>query len=252
MAVYFVVSDVHSFYNEMIEALDIAGFDPENETHIFVSLGDLFDRGPDSVKLLDFVNQLPDNRKILIKGNHEDLIEDALHRGYFRHHDWHNGTDKTIYQLSNVYDNDSIAIEKCKKNTALKQYLKSCINYYETKNYVFVHGWIPTSDNWRNGDWKQARWKCCFDEWSKGNIIPDKIIVAGHWHTSYGHSKYHNNGPEWDDEWIKIFHDLHPKKKLSNTACFDIFKDNGILAMDACTVYSHKVNCLRLERMEDV
>lgn len=252
MSVYFVVSDVHSFYLEMVKALKESGFDPENETHIFVSLGDLFDRGPESKNVLEFVNRLPDNRKILIKGNHEDLLEDALSRGFFVHHDWHNGTDKTVYQLSGINDNDSLAIEKCRKNKELKKYLESCINYYETKKYIFVHGWIPEINDWKNGDWNQARWKCCFDEWYKGVVIPNKTIVAGHWHTSYGHSKYHNNGPEWDEEQVEIFRKFYPKKPIRGTACFDIFTDKGIIALDACTVYSRQVNCLRLERVEGI
>ena len=74
MATYFVVSDVHSFYNEMMYALVKAGFDKDNKNHIFVSLGDLLDRGPDAVKCLEFVNSLPVERKILIKGNHERLM----------------------------------------------------------------------------------------------------------------------------------------------------------------------------------
>ena len=32
---YFVISDVHGFYNEMKNALDEAGFEPNNENHIF-------------------------------------------------------------------------------------------------------------------------------------------------------------------------------------------------------------------------
>ena len=41
----FVVADVHSFYNEMIDALAEKGFDKNDPDHVFVSLGDLFDRG---------------------------------------------------------------------------------------------------------------------------------------------------------------------------------------------------------------
>ena len=71
MRTLFVVSDVHSFYGEMKQALDKEGFDKDNKDHIFVSCGDLLDRGPDSVKCLEFVNGLDDDRKILILGNHE-------------------------------------------------------------------------------------------------------------------------------------------------------------------------------------
>ena len=68
----FVVSDVHSFYTELMSALQSAGFEMDNEEHIFVSCGDLLDRGPDAKKCLEFVNSLPDYRKILIRGNHEE------------------------------------------------------------------------------------------------------------------------------------------------------------------------------------
>lgn len=45
MAKLFCISDVHGFYNEMREALDNAGFDPNNEEHWLISLGDIWDRG---------------------------------------------------------------------------------------------------------------------------------------------------------------------------------------------------------------
>ena len=49
----FVVADIHSFYEEMIKALSEQGFDREDPDHIFVSLGDLFDRGPSPLECLD-------------------------------------------------------------------------------------------------------------------------------------------------------------------------------------------------------
>ena len=69
---YFVVADVHGFYDKMIKALKDAGFDRDNPEHIFVSLGDLFDRGDQAVKCLEFVMSLNPARRILIRGNHED------------------------------------------------------------------------------------------------------------------------------------------------------------------------------------
>lgn len=37
----FCISDVHSFFNEMIKALDEAGFDKNNSNHLLVVCGDL-------------------------------------------------------------------------------------------------------------------------------------------------------------------------------------------------------------------
>ena len=66
MKKYFVVADVHGFYDEMIKALNENNFDINNPDHIFISLGDLLDRGRQPRECLDFVNNLPDDRKILI------------------------------------------------------------------------------------------------------------------------------------------------------------------------------------------
>lgn len=73
-----------------------AKFDINNRNHIFVSLGDLFDRGPDAEKCLDFVNSISDKRKILITGNHEDLLKNVFERKKFLSHDYSNGTVNTV------------------------------------------------------------------------------------------------------------------------------------------------------------
>ena len=54
---YFVVSDVHSFYTKMKEALGRAGFDETNPNHTLRSCGDLFDRGKESKETLEYVMQ---------------------------------------------------------------------------------------------------------------------------------------------------------------------------------------------------
>ena len=54
----FVLSDVHSFYEPMMAALNKNGFDINNEDNHIVICGDLFDRGPDARKVLDFAKNL--------------------------------------------------------------------------------------------------------------------------------------------------------------------------------------------------
>ena len=73
---YFVISDVHSYYYEMIDALNKAGFDPLNENHTLISLGDITDRGVWPNEVINYLMSL--DRKILIRGNHEDLLEELL------------------------------------------------------------------------------------------------------------------------------------------------------------------------------
>ena len=241
--------------------MKIQEYDKNNKNHVLISCGDLLDRGPDAFKCLKFINELPEENRVLIKGNHEYLIEDIFERGYFCSHDNHNGTTDTIFQLGGSYN-----INDCKENFLLQNYLQSCVDFFEIEKYIFVHGWIPcirndkvahhsknivwTFDpNWRNGNWEDASWYCGFDAWANGIKVPDKTIVCGHWHTSYGHSKYHNDGAEFDDLFTQI-HNRVNKNKLPVTAKFDIFKDDGIIALDACTVYSHKVNVLKIGRQK--
>jgi calcineurin-like phosphoesterase family protein len=100
MATYFCVSDVHSFYYEMMEALNDTGFDINNKNHVFVSLGDLLDRGPDPKECLEFVNSIPKNRKILIKGNHERLLQECIKTKQFKSHDFYNKTFDTALILT--------------------------------------------------------------------------------------------------------------------------------------------------------
>ena len=65
MKTLFCLADVHGFYDEMLSALDSNKFDINNNDHIIVHCGDLLDRGNKPLESLQFMNSMPDNRKIL-------------------------------------------------------------------------------------------------------------------------------------------------------------------------------------------
>ena len=195
MKKYFIVADVHSFYDEMMTALNEKGWDSNNPDHIFVSLGDMFDRGPQSCEVMDFLMSIPEDRRIFILGNHELLMEEMIARGGILYHDITNGTVRTATDLADTRDPDA----------TIQQ-------------------------------WKDATWINGMEAWDNGVKEYGKTIWCGHWHTSWGHAKLHHYGVEWPEDGGK--------------AHFSPFKDEGIVAMDACTAYSHKVNCEVIE-MED-
>lgn len=236
----FVASDIHSYFEIMMSELTKAGFDINNPEHIFVSCGDLFDRGPHSQKMMEFVCSLPHNRKILVRGNHEDLMQDLLRRQFPYSHDFHNGTFDTVLQLCPDAEYFNSACDEIKQTGDWDKYFDSTLNYFEIDRYIFVHGWIPNSDDWRNCDyfdWKnEARWMNGMEMWSQGVREPNKTIVCGHWHTSWGHSVLHNVGVEWDDV-PGCEEEMHTEP----------FVDDGIIALDACTAYSNKVNILVID-----
>jgi serine/threonine protein phosphatase 1 len=241
---YFAVSDVHGYYDALKKALRKAGFDIKNKEHKLIICGDLMDRGLESIELLNFVLKLlKQDRIIYIRGNHEDLFLDCYEEmknfdGQFVNPiHYHNGTVSTYNQLLGRHDEYINLINNVAKD------------YFEVGDYIFVHGWIPVIVNddlpvhyarerrfsynkdWRNAseeDWDAARWINGIEAAKKGIIEPGKTIVCGHWHTGFGHYKYHSQGKNEFD------------------VC-DIYYDDGIIALDACTALSQKVNVLVVE-----
>ena len=226
---FFITSDIHSFYTPMIEALNKAGFDKNNSNHWLITCGDNFDRGNESQKVLDYLLSLP--QKTLIKGNHEDLIVECCNRGYPEWRDGSNGTIKTIRELGHEKNSFELACEITLNK--LKPLLSQMVDYFETKNYVFVHSFIPyEQDNWRNclpKDWKKARWHNPYKLCGQGYWKEDKILVFGHWHTSGQWSKYMHT-PEYDEG-----------------AIYDTFIGDNYIGLDACTALSNQVNVYVME-----
>lgn len=73
-----VVGDIHGYYDKLRNALDKASFDPDKDT--LYSLGDLCDRGPEPVKVLNYMYSLP-NLKIVL-GNHDLFMLEYLETGF--------------------------------------------------------------------------------------------------------------------------------------------------------------------------
>lgn len=257
----FACSDIHSAYTSWMEALNAAGFDENNPKHKIVVCGDLFDRMDESLQVYDFVkNMLEKNKLIYIKGNHESLMEDCITRGYPARHDWSNGTAKSIIDLAphaeNFYDACAVVHEK------MKPLLDKAVNYFETKNrYIFCHGWIPVTckddlplyykhnrkfefnPDWRHAhysEWEQARWLNGMDMARKGFIEPGKTIICGHWHCSYGHYMQALKDAIVNETEITV-------EEFGDTAIWDPYYDDGIIAIDKCVAYTNEINVLRLE-----
>lgn len=248
MAKFFCVSDIHSYFDEFIDALDKAGFDKDNLDHWLIVCGDIWDRGPKPIQTMRYLKML--ERCIIIKGNHESLLIECCERGYPGVHDYHNGTFDTICEIGGAVEGYSF--DECCDRTIARVgiFLDNMVDYFETKNYVFVHGFIPVKcddnlplyyqkkrkfskmDDWRNASaeqWEQARWLNGMKTVDDGISI-EKCIVVGHYHTSWGRANFEDK-PEFGDS--ADFSPYYYKDKL--------------IAIDACTAYSGKVNVLVLE-----
>ena len=241
---FIIISDVHGFYDEMIKALDKVDFNPEID--FLISLGDNTDRGPKPKEVIDYLVTLP-NKK-LIKGNHSSLLTDCILRGFPYSYDWHNGTAQTIIDLA---PNAKTFNEACAvAYEGVKDFIDKMVNYFETKNYIFVHSFIPLKCNdnlpvyytrnrqfewnpdWRDAhfsEWEQARWVNPFDLIDRGFNRTKKVVVFGHWATEH--------------KWAKI----ENREEFDNKARFEPYYGDGFIGLDCTTALSNKVGVVVLE-----
>ncbi len=254
---YYVTADVHGFFSELKAALEEAGFFDDREPHKLIICGDLFDRGSEAMEMQTFIlDLLARDEVILIRGNHEDLALSLLNRwhgkSYLESHHNSNGTVDTVCQLTkstilDVFDYPDRVGRDYLKTPYIQTIIPAMVNYFETEHYIFTHGWIPCrtenlgtnqakyvlQDDWRQADeyaWNRARWVNGIEAAHFRATEPGKTIVCGHWHTSFGHSKYEGKGREFEPG-----------------ADFSPYYGEGVIALDACTSYSGIVNCIVIE-----
>ena len=227
----FVVSDIHGFYTPLKEALDRAGFDRENPDHLLVCCGDYFDRGNENVQVLQFFERL--KHKVLLRGNHEDMLLKLLQTGRLLPHHYINGTFTTLTDFLGRYciepGNDAIDFSgKTRTVDRLCQFMEETVDYYETEHYVFVHGWLPekalTPEQRQQAGaegWAKARWVKWTERYQGTSPLPDKTLICGHMPTYFARGRTQNDS--------------------------SIFYGNGLIAIDAGTADTKRINVLVLE-----
>lgn len=75
----FVVGDIHGCFGTLQRTLDYLGFNPEVDR--LFSVGDLVDRGPESIKVLEW---LAKPWFFAVRGNHDQMAIDYLTNGFDR------------------------------------------------------------------------------------------------------------------------------------------------------------------------
>lgn len=268
---YFVVSDVHSFYTPLKKALAEAGYDKGDENHILISLGDVFDRGDETLKMLKFLKSIPKERRILVRGNHELLLKECYRRGMFFSYDESNGTALTMCHFCGIDPNARFEAYKrmfyeegedlrkeyddlweeyltkpfdCRRTESVIDWIDSdeWVNYYELGDFLFVHSWVPVEIVYDDGfkgherplpNWREAD----AGQWEEAMWgCPWKHYLAG----SLPEGKTIVCG-HWhvQDFHTHLGHDVDGYKNR------EIFHGDHLIALDACTAMSpHLCNVL--------
>lgn len=274
---YFAISDVHSYYHPMMEALKEAGYDKKNPDHVLIVCGDVFDRGPDPMKMLRFLRSLPKENRVFIRGNHEILLRKCLERGFFYEYDRDNGTLDTMGELAGLdrdYGDKFLALlingeiseseyaemmqEKWKeyiskpfrsrriKKTVEWMFSDDWVDYYRLGRFVFVHAWIPVKHSgkeWWEEDEKSLRYDKDWEtrphkEWEFSSwLCPWKAYVA-------------KLGPSEGDTivcghwYVQDFH-THLGHDIDGYKNREIYYSDRLIALDAMTArYPHVCNVL--------
>ncbi|WP_181369450.1 metallophosphoesterase family protein [Flavobacterium album] len=161
----YIISDIHGCNKTFRQALKKVSL---KKTDKLILLGDLIDRGHDSKGVIDTVILLQNHGfdVTCIKGNHEQMLLDALDDTFAKVNWIRNGGNKT---LQSFLTSDINGIPK-----AYIDFIKSFDDYFVAENYIFVHAGInmtienPYSDkesllwlrDWKvlyNADWLAGR-----------------------------------------------------------------------------------------------
>lgn len=231
----FVVSDVHGHCTLLRKALDRAGFQKNDPGHLLVCCGDYFDRGEENAEVLKFFEQLP--HKILLRGNHEDMLLKLMQTGRLLPHHYINGTINTLVSFFGKHfadpKDDTVDFSgKTRTVDRICEFIEDTVDYFETAHYVFVHGWLPEKADTAAlrksatpADWEKARWVKWVEKYDGTPPLEDKILVCGHVPTFYAY----------------IFNRRRDKRDAS------LFYGNSLIAVDAGTADSKQINVLVLE-----
>lgn len=245
---YVFVSDIHGTYDKLIQALNEVNFNREVDT--IVSLGDAFDRGPDSLKVLKFLMSCPN--RILVWGNHDLRLYKIFGRFEWNIYDFCNGVHNTLLSFNHkptVESYQGMTIYQCAdmvsniKNDRevwdlLRAYFNECCWAVEFDTLIGTHAWLSSSnlpeddETWRKADaktWEAATWSDPTFEMICN--CPQKRLIVGHWHSF-------RFGIKAGEKRILGFSDIEDDDgdKLPIIDC-GIFESKDVIAIDGCSNY---------------
>lgn len=190
---YFVLSDVHGCYTEMEQAL--THWNKNTET--LVVMGDLVDRGPDSFKVIQALQNLQEqygDQVVVLAGNHDHSFSHWAGQAHpeMMAHQYKSSHDETI---KSFYMEEEKGAKRFKKASRRqrgehvrfkhKKELRFLLNlpvYFETDHCVFVHAGLNLkADDWRMDTHNMTRIR---EEFYLSETKATKRVFFGHTPTS--------------------------------------------------------------------
>ena len=132
----YVISDIHGYYDLFIKLLDKIKF-TENDEMIIV--GDIIDKGPDSIKLLKFIEKHKNFKFIL--GNHEYEFLKYYHN-IMKNTEDDFDESKVIEDINKYFPDEEYRI-----NWDDIDWLENSPYYYEDNDFICVHAGIQLNQD---------------------------------------------------------------------------------------------------------
>jgi len=248
MKKYFLFSDVHGEFSALLASLDKAGFEPENENHILIGVGDYFDRGNENKQILNFLIEYKEKERFQgIYGNHDQMLDHFLTGRSNGINDFiHNGMEKTLNNLSGLDSGNymlkypQVVIDKILENNRnILDFLNSLEDKIVIEKYEIIHAGY--TEKYVSKDTEETVW--LVDNWTNTEKFiesfneselydPDKIYIFGHWHARKLNNKFNKQ-----------------KNNLEHGFVVDdkTFEYENFIGLDACTNLSGFVNIYIIE-----
>lgn len=194
----FAVSDVHGNLDYLKGLLDKISFSPDD---VLILLGDLIEKGPDSIGTLQYVLQLCKNHTIhVLPGNCDRLLFDAgiPDEWLFRWRDsWGGHTvirefaQKLGIALNSPADVPALRRAVRREFAQEVDFLTGLPTILESEHYIFVHGGIPGEDALQNPAALQS-WECLKNDnfLGQGHVFRQKWCIVGHWPATLYREKF--------------------------------------------------------------
>lgn len=180
------VSDIHgnlNFFKGLMKKIALSPSD------ILVLVGDLFEKGPDSLGLLRYIMELERTHTVYpLCGNLDGLVfrfleDDALDEKLFPSY-LHDHPESLLRQLAReggfeqLEDLAKLRADLHRTYPEVWTWLCKMPTILETEHLVFVHGGVPSLDHMEELD----RWGCMKNDnfVNQGHTFP-KWVIVGHW-----------------------------------------------------------------------
>ncbi|RAK09317.1 serine/threonine protein phosphatase 1 [Halanaerobium saccharolyticum] len=175
----YVIGDIHGEIDELEKIMEKINYDSAQDKLIFV--GDYVDRGADSYQVYKYIKKLDNGKNIFLRGNHEEMMIDAVLNNNNIDLWYHNGGQKTE---SGFPDRSEL------KKAA--QYFDSLPYYHATEDYIFVHAGINPSKSLEEQTKHDLVWiRQPFLGAKSEDFKENRTVVAGH--TPVAEVRFGNN-----------------------------------------------------------